>query len=224
VGVPCLPAGALADMLRIVTLVRITTVDAPLDGRRLLAPSVGLVRRALALGLLSDRAVIEHLDVELLRGIARAASAAGVGQDAALALSHEERPERLAALIQRLDDALAESPLPDRELRELQHVLDVEALAGLLGTSGVSLRRYVSGSREVPDRIAARIHWLALLVSDLAGAYNELGIRRWFDRPRAQLGGRSPRQALGTDWDPAGPDARLVRSLAAALAGAGGAT
>ena len=88
----------------------------------------------------------------------------------------------------------------------------------------MSLRRYVSGSREVPDRIAARIHWLALLVSDLAGAYNELGIRRWFDRPRDSLGGRSPRQALGIDWDPAGPDAQLVRSLAAALAGAGAAT
>ena len=212
------------DTLRIVTVVRITSIDAPLDGPRLLSPSVGLVRRALALGLLSDRAVIERVDLDLVRGIARAASAAGVGQDAALALAHEERPDRLAGLIRRLDEALAESPLPDRELRELLHVFDVEDLAALLGTSGVSLRRYVSGSRAMPDRTAARVHWLALAVSDLAGAYNELGIRRWFERPRAQLGGRAPRQALGTDWDPASPGAVQVRSLAAALAGPGAAT
>jgi hypothetical protein len=206
------------------TLVRITSIDAPLDGPRLRSPSIGLVRRALAVGLLSDRAVIERVDLALLRGIARAASSAGVGQDAALELAYEERPGRLATLIRRLDEALAESPMPDRELHELLRVFDVEGLAALLGTSGVSLRRYASGSRSMPDLAAARLHWLALVASDLAGAYNELGIRRWFERPRAQLGGRSPRQALGTDWDPSDPGAGQVRALAAALAGPGSAT
>jgi hypothetical protein len=207
------------------TLIRISTVDAPLNRPRLLAPAIGLVRRASALGLLGDRARIERLDLDLLRGIAREASSAGVGQDAAMALLEDEhRPERLATLIERLADALTESPLPDRELRELLRVLDIDGLASLLGTSAVSLRRYLAGTRSMPDVLAARTHWLALVASDLAGAYNEIGIRRWFERPRVQLDGRSPRQALGAEWDPASPDAERVRSLASALAGVGPAT
>jgi hypothetical protein len=75
----------------------------------------------------------------------------------------------------------------------------------------------------VPDAVAARIHWLALVSSDLAGAYNALGIRRWFDRPRTQLDGKSPRQLLGRGWNPDGAKAERVRALAAALAGPGGA-
>jgi len=205
--------------------IRIATVDAPLNRPRLLAPAIGLVRRASALGLLGDRARVERLDLDLLRGIAREASAAGVGQDAAIALLEDEhRPERLATLIKRLDDALTESPLPDRELRELLRVFTIDDLATLLGTASVSLRRYRAGTRPMPDVLAARTHWLALVASALAGAYNETGIRRWFERPRAQLDGRSPRRALGADWDPAGPDAERIRSLASTLAGVGAAT
>jgi hypothetical protein len=70
----------------------------------------------------------------------------------------------------------------------------------------------------------ARIHWLALVLADLAGAYNEFGSRRWFDRKRSQLEGRSPREVLVAGWDPADPDVERVRELAAALAGAGAAT
>ncbi|MDP8905271.1 MAG: hypothetical protein M3N29_08140, partial [Chloroflexota bacterium] len=93
-----------------------------------------------------------------------------------------------------------------------------------VGTSPVSLRRYIAGTRAVPDAVAARAHWLAMLVADLAGAYNSLGIRRWFDRPRSHLGARSPREVLGRNWDPDDPSVQAVRDLAAALAGAGGAT
>jgi hypothetical protein len=226
-----LRAGLLFDnpgwtaTLWIMTLIRIDTVDAPLNGRNLLAPAIGLVRRAMALGLLGDREVIGRLDLDLIRGIAREASSAGVGHDAAMAiLENGNRPARLATLIRRLDDALAESPLPDRELRELLRIFTADDLAALLGISSVSLRRYATGARSMPDVLAARTHELALLVSDLGGAYNEIGIRRWFDRPRAQLDGQTPRQALGPDWDPAGEATERVRALAGALAGAGPAT
>ena len=59
-----------------------------------------------------------------------------------------------------------------------------------------------------------------MVVSDLAGAYNRFGIRRWFERPRAQLGGRSPRAELGPDWSPDGDAATRLRTLASALSGA----
>lgn len=206
-------------------LVRLATVEAPLDRPALVDPAIGLLRRALALGLLGESERVDRLDLELVRRIAREASAAGIGQDAAVALLHGgRRPERLAALIERLDEALTASPLPDREVPELLRVFDREALAVLTGTSNVSLGRYLAGSRKWPDALATRIHWLALVLSDLAGAYNNFGIRRWFERERTQLDGRSPRQLLGAEWDPADPDVERVRQLAAALAGVGAAT
>jgi hypothetical protein len=175
--------------------------------------------------LLADQAQIERLDLDLVRDIAREASQAGVGQDAALAiLEGENTPERLRTLIGRLDSALSESAMPDRELRGLLGVFDLDGLASLLGTSAVSLRRYLAGTRAMPDMLAARTHWLALVVADLTGAYNAFGIRRWFDRPRAQLGGRPPRGAMGADWTPETVGAIEVASLAGALAGVGAAT
>ena len=65
---------------------------------------------------------------------------------------------------------------------------------------------------------------MALVTSDLAGSYNPIGLRRWWERPRTALGGRSPRQALGRDWDPDDPDAIAVADLARALAGPASAT
>jgi len=207
----------------IMTVIRIASIDAPLNTVGLRGPALDLVRRALAVGLLRDRPLIGKLDLDLLRGIAREASAAGVGRDAALELLGKPSPRHLGSVIGRLEDALASSPMPQRELGVLLEVFDVDQLATLLDTSAVSLRRYVAGTRTVPDAVAARIHWLALVSSDLAGAYNALGIRLWFERPRTQLHGQSPRQLLGRGWDP--DDARVdqVRALAAALAGPGGA-
>jgi hypothetical protein len=213
-----------ADRIRIVTVIRIASIDAPLNSAGLRGPALELVRRALAVGLLRDRPLIGKLDLDLLRGIAREASAAGIGRDAALELLGKPSPRQLGSVIGRLEDALASSPMPERELAVLLDVFDIDQLATLLDTSTVSLRRYVSGARTVPDAVAARVHWLALVSSDLAGAYNEMGIRRWFDRPRTQLDGKAPRQLLGRGWDPDSTNAERVRVLAAALAGPGGAT
>jgi hypothetical protein len=206
-----------------VTVIRIATIDAPLNSAGLRGPALDLVRRALAVGLLRDRPVVGKLDLDLLRGIAREASAAGIGRDAALELLGRPSTRQLGSVIGRLEDALASSPMPERELGVLLEVFDVDQLASLLDTSTVSLRRYVAGTRTVPDATAARIHWLALVSSDLAGAYNALGIRRWFDRPRTQLDGKSPRQLLRRGWDPDDKEVDRVHSLAAALAGPGGA-
>ena len=154
------------------TVIRLATVDAPLNRPALIGPAVALVRRALSVGLLRGRDEINQLDLDLLRGIAREASSAGVGQDAAAEMLGRPTPARLGLLIGRLDDALAQSPLPEHELAQLVEILSIDQLAELAGTSAVSLRRYLSGSRAVPDDVAARLHWLALVSGDLAGAYN----------------------------------------------------
>jgi hypothetical protein len=204
------------------TLLQITSVAAPLDRPGVLQAALGLVRRALGLGLLADREPIERLDLALIQSIAREASSAGVGQDAAVALMNRRAggtAERLESLIVRLDGALADSPMPARELHELLRVYDHDGLAALVGTSVASLRRYAGATRTVPDAVADRVHFVALVTADLAGSYNEFGLRRWWERPRVALGGRSPRAALGSDWTSDGEAATAVAALAASLVG-----
>jgi hypothetical protein len=65
--------------------------------------------------------------------------------------------------------------------------------------------------------VAARLHLLALVVGDLAGSYNALGIRRWFARKRTQLGDQAPAALLEGDWDPDDAGPRRVRDLARSL-------
>ena len=109
------------------------------------------------------------------------------------------------------------SPTPTSEWRGVCSVLGGDEFARLLGISPSSVRRYLSGSRETPDEIAARLHFVALVLGDLAGAYNDFGVRRWFQRPRKLLGSRSPGQLLRGTWRPEDPGPQRVRDLAAAL-------
>jgi transcriptional regulator with XRE-family HTH domain len=111
--------------------------------------------------------------------------------------------------------------VPDSEWPRLIDVLGREELAGLLGISASSAHRYERRQRRTPDDVAARLHWLALVVGDLEGAYNELGIRRWFHRRRTALDGKEPAQLLGDDWDPEDPGPRHVRDLARSLVASG---
>ena len=123
----------------------------------------------------------------------------------------------LHAPLERINEAFDQSPAPEHEWRALQHVLGLDLLARLLGISESSARRYLSGSRTTPDTVAARLHFLAFLVGDLAGAYNDIGIRRWFDRPRLRLGGATPARKLGERWSPEEENPRRVREFARAL-------
>ena len=47
---------------------------------------------------------------------------------------------------------------------------DDELLATLLGIGAVSVRRYAKGERRCSDAVAARLHWLALVIEQLGGA------------------------------------------------------
>ncbi len=112
------------------------------------------------------------------------------------------------------------SPAPSHEWPHLIEVLGIDLLAKLLGLSASSVRRYRNQARTTPDDVAVRLHFLALLVGDLAGAYNDIGIRRWFERPRTALGNRAPAEALAGPWRPTDPDPTTVRELARSLVAA----
>ena len=125
-----------------------------------------------------------------------------------LNLPHKELEVRITPTVDARQRLRAEDALHDREFC-------VHARLGQLKL----IRRYARAIRNTPDEVAARLHWLALVVGDLAGGYNEIGIRQWFTRKRTQLDGRTPEQLLTGQWKPDDPGPRRVRSLAHSLTG-----
>jgi hypothetical protein len=97
--------------------------------------------------------------------------------------------------------------------------LDDGQLARLLRISRSSLRRYAAGERETPEGVAWRLHSLARIVAALAGSYNDYGIRRWFERLRVELDGRSPAHVFVEAESEADPELARVVDLAEALVG-----
>lgn len=189
---------------------------------------IGLVSRVAAMGLLHGRP-IERLDADAIERVLDALQAGGLlgtqrARFGAMLQPGAWRPEPIdetSNAIRQLIAVLEESPVPRTEWPAMRKIFGDEALAELLAISLSSLKRYAGEERATPSKIAERLHWVAMVVADLAGSYNEFGIRRWFERSRSQLEGRSPRKVLGAQWSPGDPAARRVRSLAASLVGAG---
>lgn len=191
---------------------------------------IGLVSRTAAMGLVAeDVAVPRRIDRRTIRSVLSALQAQHLARDADLGFGpllkegHELTPAAAAEMairVRALNDVLGQSPAPATEWASMRKVLGDEGLAALVGISPASLRRYSNGERETPQAIAEKLHWLAMVVADLGGSYNEFGIRRWFERPRHQLGGKSPRQRLGVGWTADAKAAAQVKALSSALVGA----
>lgn len=187
-----------------------------------LSAVLGVLKLLDAMGLLPIEGPLDRVDVATVRRAVRAARDAGIGRDADALLRHGAGdPEAVQRAVVQLREALEESPVPQAEIRELLTIFDVAALGALVGASPSSLRRYAMGSRKTPHDAAARIHWLAKVVGDLRGAYNAAGVKRWFERRRAQLDDRPPRALLLGAWDPDDDGPRRVRALARGLSAGG---
>ena len=198
--------------------IRIESVQSPFDDPEVARLGVSVVMRADAMGLIAERS-IRRLDLAEWERVAREVTRAGVGKGILaerLGRAGSE-PDRFHAMLEHVNEALGASPVPASEWPALRRVLGVDLLARLLCISTVSLRRYLSGARRTRDDVAVRLHALALIVGDLAGAYNDAGIRRWFARPRTLLANRAPADVLTAGWQPDDPGPRQVRGLANAL-------
>ena len=198
--------------------IRIQSIQSPFDDQEVARLGISVVMRADAMGLLAAR-TIDRLDPAEWERVARDVLRAGIGQGifvGNVATATLER-KRFRAILQGVNDALDASPVPASEWPALHRVLGPDLLARLLNISTVSVRRYESGTRATPDDVAVRLHALALMVGDLSGAYNDLGIRRWFVRPRTALGNRAPADVLTSGWRPEDSEPRRVRDLAGAL-------
>ncbi len=219
------PFRPVSDIIRTMTRIRITSAEGPFDSQRVARLAVGLIATAEAMGLL-DEMVIRRLDLATFRRIVDRIASAGIGTEVQAALSTSADPKgpaEIGELLGRLALAIEESPVPAHEWPSLDELFGTERLADLLGISPASIRRYQKGTRPTPDVVAGRLHYLATLVGDLAGAYNDFGIRRWFVRRRRLLDGKAPRDLLRGDWDPEGAEAIRIRELARSL-GASAAT
>jgi len=165
---------------------------------------------------------VRSLDLKSWRSALAGLQDAGLGRLTPLhAASQGQSAEAFAAEVGRLYEAIEQSPIPRSEWPPIRSLLGDELLEKLLHTSKASIVRYSSGQRATPQDVAERLHVLALIASDLSGSYNAFGIRRWFERSRAQLGARSPAALLRAGWKPDDEPVRKIRSLAAELIGAG---
>lgn len=200
-------------------MIQIESASAPFTSPRVAFQAITALSRAEAMGLLPADERIEALDWVSLRRVVGHIHHAGIAR--AIQLGSGERGTGSGAGIERaleqINTALEESPTPEFEWNRLGQVLGIEILSRLLGVSGSSVRRYRTAARTTPDTVADRLHFLSLIVGDLSGAYNEIGIRQWFIRKRAQLGGRAPLELLKGPWKPDQTAARQVQDLARAL-------
>ena len=203
--------------------------SAPTANRRLHERLLTLLTRASAMGVLAGAAVTQ-IDAQAVQRVLTALHKQGLIGAAPVALApllkkgpaqlDAATAERMADSVEQLVAVLDESPAPASEWSPMRAVFGDDVLGDLLGIAPASLRRYAAAERATPQATAERLHWLAMVVSDLAGSYNDFGMRRWFERPRTQLGGKSPRALLGARWTPDDKAAQQVRRLAATLSGA----
>lgn len=200
-------------------MIQIESAHDPFTPPRIALQAATALGRADAMGLLPMEEVVNSLDIATFRRALRHIHRAGIARNVRFDEAHPSGGESLERALIHLNLALAESPVPEYEWDRLSEVLGTDLLGRLIGISESSLRRYRASARGTPDDVAERLHFLSIIVGDLAGAYNEIGIRQWFGRKRAQLDGRSPFDLLKGAWNGEQQGPLRVRELAGALTG-----
>lgn len=175
------------------------------------------LRRAEGMGLVEPST--SQLEADGIVRLLQRVRDAGIARGPSLHFDNVEPSsvEEAESLLRLVIAALDSSPAPRFEWPAVSRVIDAEQLASLLNVSVSSMQRYAARERETPDAVAARLHHVALIVADLAGAYNEVGIRRWFERKRSVLNGRAPSALLTGEWNPDEAAPQKVRELARSL-------
>ena len=195
---------------------RLRSAEPPLDDLELAYAATRVLSLAETCGLWEPDGTVSVLSPGVLAEALHAIADAGVPTGPLLRPVGTDHEDLLADL-HRIQHAIESSPVPERELPRLREVLGSELLEKLVRVAPATLRRYLGGERTVPDDVGERVHHLARIVNELVGSYNDRGVRRWFDRPRPQLGGKAPRSLLPKGWMPDDEGPQQVLALAAAL-------
>jgi uncharacterized protein (DUF2384 family) len=199
--------------------IQISSAEKPFDRPELGRPAVEVLGLSEAMGLLPKTAEFNTLNWATVHEVAKYIAKAGIARALIGALDEHLDSAALGKLLTRLAEVLRENPAPKYEWGRLQQVFPPDELAMLLGISATSVARYRAHRRRTPDEIAARLHFLARILHHLEGAYDELGVRRWFVRPRTALDRKAPADVLKKEWDPDSREALRVLELAGSLSG-----
>ncbi|MHB1582794.1 MAG: hypothetical protein ACYCU7_00395 [Acidimicrobiales bacterium] len=204
------------------TMLRLRSAEHPFDDTRVAGQAARLLALVEATGVWAPGEIVSVLDLTLFEDALGALADAGVAPTAVLdagAYAQKPAPD-IAEWIAGLRDAVAMSPVPDLELPKLDALFGNDRLARLVGVGASTMRRYVARERPVSDEVAQRVHLVTRIVGELAGSFNERGIRKWFERPRRQLDGRSPEEVLRAAWESDGEAAaEPVLALASQFTG-----
>lgn len=204
-----------------VPTLRIDRLGPPVAGdAAAIAVAVRLVARAQAVGAL-PLTVSGDLDADLLGRALGALQEAGIGAARPQVLTTASPAADCTLVLTAVDEELERTPLPDGTWAAMVEVLGVDLLAELVGVPAARAAQHLSSAVATPLPVARRLHVVALLVADLAGAYDDSGVARWFVRPRHLLDGSSPLDVLRGGFDPEGPEVEAVRGLVDALAAVG---
>lgn len=209
-------------MVRTMSELQIKSISAPFDRPPSALLALQLLSRAQTMGLL--RAAIDESAVTLdrrtvLKVMERLQEA---GLASAPAMRFRTAPDKdIAGLLQETIEALDASPYPSGEWEPLRELVGDELLARMLRISESSVRRYGAGDRRTPEDVAWRLHAIGRIASALRGSYNSYGVRRWFERSRTALDGRTPAQIIAEAENEDEADLVRVIQLAEALIGAG---
>ena len=204
------------DIIWVMSIIQSNSTSNPLDNR-VLADAIDLILKAESMGILTAPVDTLTLDLEALIKAIKDITALGIGVKVVVNADRwrDYSAEDLCAKLRALSRILEESPQPNSEWKKLRESFPDDMLSKILAISEQSVRRYATQERATPDEVASRLHWLALVVGDLHGAYNSDGVRKWFIRPRKSFGNSTPLSMLaGTIWTPTDKDPVKIRSFA----------
>lgn len=102
-------------------------------------------------------------------------------------------------------------------LKNLETVLQEKLFTRLVGENPKSMQKILQTGIDSLNPEYERMYFLYEVVGYLQGSYTHEGVRRWFQRERVQLDGKSPLQLLnGLDgrWDCYNKEAQHILELA----------
>lgn len=104
------------------------------------------------------------------------------------------------AMVRHLDHKAIDDPVYAAKLAiDVFRDLEVGEVARLLGVSTKTVANWRRGRVEQIKRNPARIALIGQLVYELRGGRTPRGVLLWFDAPRGQIGGRTPRELIDAD-------------------------
>jgi transcriptional regulator with XRE-family HTH domain len=146
------------------------------------------------------QAIDSYLLEIFMRGLAQVNSAASRKTDPEARRSLRLGFERMRHALEEIAGAspISEERSPKDVVRWLAKTIPVsqQELANVLGVERRKLQRWLNESSSPEGDDALRVAAVARVVNQLRHAFTPIGVLRWFDRPRRELGGRKPKALL----------------------------